>query len=183
MSPRAQKIWTTLILGSLGFQVAVSLLIWSSEVRWIGFNTPITWQHVWSTLPEFSIASYLGTIWFYPLAGFVAHIVALGFVWDSTATTSDRQFYFGLQLLLFPLGWIPFFWPAVAWMLAVIAGIMPVDRESMDDGFFGMAFATTLWWLVSATIFMWNLALEDEVLGSHIRGVNADGFTPSTNSL
>ncbi|MBI1175965.1 hypothetical protein GC207_00840 [bacterium] len=167
MTRKAKIFWTTIILGSFLFQSAVLLLqagyfstpggTPDSAGHKLGFNNPITSGLIWIMLTHISLKGLFAIggwyFWLCPLA----HLIGLRLIWTN-ASRKNRIAFFGVQTVLFPLGWIPMFWFTPVMTLAAMFGTF--DGESITDGPINMFFAHTTWWEISIGMCAYELFLR-----------------------
>lgn len=168
MNRRAQVIWTLVILASLAFQWLVAVLgagynalagATDSAGNPIGFNDPITNEHIrmmFARTPITAVFAEAG--WYFSLC-MVAHLGGLAMIWLSSRRPNRLAAYFGLQTILFPLGWWPLFWLLP---YAVVQSLFQnFDGESIGDGPFNLVWSNVLWWAISLIITLRSLAAAD----------------------
>jgi len=168
MTRRSQIIWSVLILTSFAFQTAVLLLeagyystpfgTADSSGNQLGFNNPITNELVWILIGNVRLDALVGGFRSYFLVGLIAHLVGLGLIWGPSARRT-RLLYFGSQMLIFPLGWLPIFWMGPLVVINCFFGTF--DGETITDGPLNMFWAHVTWWQVSLVMFLWELGFKD----------------------
>ncbi len=168
MSRKSQVNWTLIILASFGFQLMVLLLeagyrstpfgTADSAGNELGFNNPITNELIWIMFSRVRVESLFADFGWYFLLCLLAHLVGLCVVWIA-GSRRTRMVFFGLQTILFPLGWLPMFWLGPVLVAQTFFGTF--DGETIADGPLNMFFAHVTWWQISLVVTLQSLALAD----------------------
>lgn len=168
MNRRSQVIWTLVILASLAFQWLVAVMgagyytlagATDSEGNPLGFNGPITNEHIGMMFVQTPISAVLAEAGWYLSVCMVAHLGGLIMIWLAYYRPYWLTTYFGLQTILFPLGWIPLFWFLP--VLAVYGFFTGFDGESLTDGPLNLFCTHILWWAISLIAALQSLGLAD----------------------
>lgn len=168
MSRRSQVLWTLIILASLAFQWLVAVLgtgysalhgVADSSGNPIGFNDPITDEHIRMMLAQAPVSAVFAEAgWYFSLC-LLAHLGGLSVIWLANRQPKQLAAYFGFQTVLFPLGWIPIFWFTP--LLALIDLFTGFDGETLTDAPLNLIGTHSLWWIISLIITIHGLALAD----------------------
>lgn len=167
MSRKSQIIWTLVILASLAFQWLVAVLAAGYDTlagtadsagNPIGFNDPITNEHIGMMFAQTPISAvFAGAGWYFSLC-MLAQLGGLAMIWLAHHRPYWLTAYFGFQTILFPLGWIPLFWFVP--VLAVYGFFTGFDGEFLTD--VPLLFCThILWWAISLVATLQSLGLAD----------------------
>lgn len=169
MTRKTQISWTVIILVSLAFQLMFVLLeagfystpygTLDSSGNELGFNNLITSSHVEIMLSNIGVRGLFGGLRWYFVLCLGAHVAGLVVVWGSFRRRG-RLMFFGLQTILFPLGWIPLLWMGP--LMAIDSLLNGFDGEAITDGPLNMIFVHVTWWFVSLALFLWNLGMGDQ---------------------
>lgn len=167
MNTRTRICWTVMVSLSFGFQLLVFALeagyyatplgTLDSAGNELGFNNPVTMSHIAIMFSNISLGSAVTGLLGYFLVCLLAHVVGLFVIWSSIGNRG-RLIFFGAQTILFPLGWVPLFWMGP--ILVLGAFFSGFEGETITDGPLNMIFAHVTWWMVSLTMFLWNLGLK-----------------------
>lgn len=175
MNRRSQVIWTLVILTSLAFQWLAAVLgagyhtlagATDSAGNPIGFNDPITNEHIRMMFAQTPISAVFAEAgWYFSLC-MLAHLGGLAMIWLANHRPNWLVAYSGFQTILFPLGWIPLFWFLP--VLALYGFFTGFDGEFLTD--VPPLFCThILWWAISLVATLQSLALADRQRGAKFR--------------
>lgn len=122
-----------------------------SAGRRMGFNSSLSMEHYGILFSNFRIQTLLTPAYAYAWFLLTMHVVGGWLLWhvDRFGVPRIRRF-FGMQGLLFPLGWVGFLGlPSMIYSMA--RGTL--DREGIIEGPFMFGTAQPVWIAVSMTIF------------------------------
>ena len=168
MNRRSQVIWTLIILVSLAFQWLGAVLgagynrlagATDSAGNPIGFNDPITNEHVGMMFAQTPISAVFAEAGWYFSLSMVAHLGGLAMIWLCSRRPNQLAAYFGVQTILFPLGWLPLLWfVPLAVVYELFAGF---DGETLTDPPLNFLASLVLWWAISLAAAIQSLAAAD----------------------
>lgn len=169
MNRRSQVIWTLVILASLAFQWLVAVLgagydhlagATDSAGNPLGFNDPITNEHIGMMFAQTPVAKVFAEAGWHSIIFISAHLGGLAMIWLANLRPNRLATYFGLQTILFPLGWIPLFWFVP---IIVVSDFFTgsFDGESLTDVPLDFFCTHIIWWAISLVATLHGLALAD----------------------